>query len=338
MEYKILIIIFLISITLNYLFTKINFFKDNHSNKQAQDIHVGKIPRLGGLIMIILFFGYQILFLNGLSILFWCSIIVLAPAFLEDLRFSINPLIRLATIIISCFMLIINLPALPQFNFGYLNIFFNNHLFQIIFFTLAMATVINGQNIIDGTNGLSALTSLSIFGSILYLGIYLNDINVIKTSSVIIILIIGFLFFNYPLGKIFLGDTGSYFLGLISSYLIIDIFAQNQELSSWSAVVIFIYPLLEVSISYFRRILSKKSPFSPDSMHLHSKIYNIIFIKFKHKQVSNALVAPFLLLIWLVPQILMPLTLHNHNKALLIILMVSILYLILYFFSSKKQK
>ena len=201
-----------------------------------------------------------------------------------------------------------------------------------------MTTIINGQNIIDGTNGLSAVTALSIFGSILYLGIYLNDFNVIKTSSVIIILIIGFLFFNYPLGKIFLGDTGSYFLGLISSYLIIDIFARNQDLSSWSAVVIFIYPLIEVSTSYFRRILSRKSPFSPDSMHLHSKIYNLISIKIQDKRLSNALVAPFLSIIWLVPQLLMPLTLHNHYIALLIILILFTLYLILYYLLSKYQK
>ena len=337
MEYKILIIIFLISVSLNYLFIKVNFFKDNQLNKQAQDIHVGKIPRLGGLIIIILFFGYQILFLNGSNILFWCSIIVLTPAFLEDLRFSITPLIRLTTIIISCFILITNLSALPQFNFGPINILFNNHIFQIIFFTLAMATIINGQNIIDGTNGLSAVTALSIFGSILYLGIYLNDLNVIKTSLVIIILIVGFLFFNYPHGKIFLGDTGSYFLGLISSYLIIDIFARNQDLSSWSAVVIFIYPLIEVSTSYFRRILSKKSPFSPDNMHLHSKMYNLISIKIQDKRLSNALVTPFLFIIWLVPQLLMPLTLHNHYIALLIILILFTLYLILYYLLSKYQ-
>lgn len=338
MEYKILTIIFLISITLNYFFIKADYLKDNRSNKQTQDIHLGNTPRLGGLIMIFIFFGYEILSLNGLNILFWCSLIVLVPAFLEDLRFAINPLIRLTTIIISCLILIINLPALPQFNFGSLNILFNNNLFQIIFFTLAMTTIINGQNIIDGTNGLSAMTALSIFGSIFFLGIYLNDLNVIKTSSVIIILITGFLFFNYPLGKIFLGDTGSYFLGLISSYMIIDIFAQNHELSSWSAVVIFIYPLLEVSTSYFRRILNRKSPFFPDNMHLHSKIYNLIFVKFEHKQLSNALVAPFLLILWLIPQLLVPLTLHNHRIALLIILIVSTLYLFLYFLSSKYQK
>ena len=46
-----------------------------------------------------------------------------------------------------------------------------------------MTTIINGQNIIDGTNGLSAVTALSIFGSILYLGIYLNDFNVIKLAQ-----------------------------------------------------------------------------------------------------------------------------------------------------------
>ena len=338
MEYKILTIIFLFSITLNYLFIKIDFLKDNGPNKQTQDIHLGNTPRLGGLIIVILFFGYQVLSLNSLSILFWCSFLILIPAFLEDLRISINPLIRLTAIIISCFILIINLPALPQFNFGFLNILFNNNIFQIIFFTLAMTTIINGQNIIDGTNGLSSMAALSIFGSIFFLGIYLNDFYVIKISSVIIILIIGFLLFNYPFGKIFLGDTGCYFLGLISSYLIIDIFAQNRELSSWSAVVIFIYPLLEVSTSYFRRILKRKSPFSPDNMHLHSKIYSLIFIKVEHKQIANALVAPFLFMFWLIPQLVVPLTLSNYRIALLVILLTSILYLIIYFLTYKYQK
>ena len=97
--------------------------------------------------MVILFFGYHVLSLNSLSILFWCSFLILIQLF--EFKNSVNPLIRLTAIVFHN-ILILNLPALPQFNFGFLNILFNNHLFQIIF-TLAMATIINGQNIIDGT-------------------------------------------------------------------------------------------------------------------------------------------------------------------------------------------
>ena len=42
--------------------------------------------------------------------------------------------------------------------------------------------------------------------------------------------LIGFLILNYPYGKIFLGDTGSYFLGLLSSYLVVEVFSKNPNL------------------------------------------------------------------------------------------------------------
>lgn len=330
-EYNILFILFFITILLNYFIYKINFYFKSKAYNQIQDIHEGNPSRLGGLIIYLLFMGYVFLFENNLSIIFLSSLIFMIPAFLEDLRISIKPIFRFIAIITTCTFLIVNIPQLPQFDFGSLNILFNHKIFQIIFFSLAMATVINGQNIIDGTNGLSALTSLSIFASILYLGFLLNDQGIVKVTSIIIVLIIAFLLFNYPFGKLFLGDGGSYFLGFLSSYLVIDIFSRYPELPTWSAVTILFYPTLEVLFSYFRKILHRKSPFLPDNFHLHLKIFYLIAHQRSNIRLCNALVAPFLGVVWLSPLALLPFSLQYPLWSILIVLGLVFIYLFFYF-------
>lgn len=329
-EYSLLLIIFSLSIILNYILLKFKFNQNRNNKLQIQDIHIGNPPRLGGLTIVFLFLGSQFFYSTISMNLFGAIIFLLIPALLEDFRININPLIRLFTILLSGFIIVISLPSLPQFEFGIFNILFNNQTFQIIFFTLAITTVVNGQNIIDGTNGLSAFSSLSIFCSILFLGFYLNDQYYINISLIIITLLIGFLAFNYPFGLIFLGDMGCYFLGFLSSYLVIALFTEYPEIPSWSAVIILFYPTLEVIFSYFRKIIQKKSPFLPDNQHLHLKIYFLISKNRKNKRLFNALVAPFLSSIWLSPLALIPFSIQFPFWSLLLLIILIIVYIFFY--------
>ena len=327
------IILFIASFFLNFSLMKwghLLVFKSIKSN-QIQDIHMGFVSRLGGIAIflcsgIYLFFNfveYQIFFLF--------SLIIVLPALIEDLGIIIKPLIRLFLILSGSFLIIINFDQLPQFEFGYLNLIFNNHIFQIIFFTLAMTTVINGQNIIDGTNGLSSFTSLTIFASLWYTGFIVEDHSLMIVSSSILILLISFLLFNYPLGKIFLGDMGSYFLGLLAAYLTIQTFANNPELPSWSAVIILFYPTLEVIFSYFRKLANRQSPFMPDNEHLHLKIYYLLSKNNPKRRLFNALVAPFLSIIWLTPLTLLPISFNFPHVSMIVLIALIIIYLFFYF-------
>ncbi len=338
MEFSLLLFL-LLSVILNYSLIRLDFFFSKDPKKQIQDVHINNPSRLGGLTLYILFFGYETLFLGKFNILFWCSSIILLIAILEDFRISIKPKIRLAVIIFSCLTLILSLPILPKFNFGTLNFLVNNQIFQIIFFTFSIATVINGQNIIDGTNGLSAITALCIFAGILFLAFQVNDTYIIEKCLIIITLIIGFIIFNYPFGKIFLGDTGSYFLGLISSYFVIYIFSNYQQIPVWSAVVIIFYPTIEVCFSYFRRIIQKKSPFFPDNKHLHQKIFFLISKKLNKKTLlCNALVAPILAILWLTPLLLLPISIISNFWSIFILIILVSIYFLFYFFLSKYEK
>ena len=299
---------------------------------QKQDIHQGKISRLGGLNIIILFFIYAIhIQIISLSF-FFISLLVLTPALLEDLGFNIKPQIRLASILMGSSLLVINLNYLPLFDFNYLNIVFNNYYFQVIFYTLALATVINGQNIIDGTNGLSASTGISIFVCIGYLGLKINNPEIVQIAVLVIILLISFLLFNYPFGQIFLGDAGSYFIGLLGGHLIIEIYGTNPQLPTWSAVIILFYPTLEVIFSYFRKVFNHQSPFSPDNKHLHLKIFYLLSKgDSKPSRVFNALVAPFLSIIWLSPLAMFPISLELPHLSLILAIGLILVYLFFYF-------
>lgn len=330
-EYVTLTIIFFISIFFNFLLSYTGLFKQSKKIIQIQDIHIGNPSRFGGMVIYLIFFGYEIFYLGNNDFIFWISLAIIMPAMFEDLKINIKPLIRLTIILTSCLFAVFYLPYLPVFDFGILNIVFNNKIFQIIFFTLAMATVTNGINIIDGTNGLSAFSILSIFACLLFLGFYANDEYLVNTCLFIMTLVIGFLLFNYPFGKIFLGDTGSYFLGFFASYTVISVFAKYPELPTWSAVSILFYPTLEVVFSYFRKILERKSPFLPDNKHLHLKIFFLLSKSQQKSSLSNALVAPFLSIVWLTPLALLPFSLQYPIWSILALVILIFIYLFFYF-------
>ena len=327
------IILFITSFLLNLSLMKwghLLVFKGIKSN-QIQDIHIGFVSRLGGLVIFLCSGFYFFFNFSDYQIFCLFSFIIVLPALMEDLGISIKPLIRLFLIISGSFLIVINFDQLPQFEFGYLNLIFNNHIFQIIFFTLAMTTVINGQNIIDGTNGLSALTSMTIFASLWYTGFILEDHNLMIVSFSMVILLVSFLLFNYPFGKIFLGDMGSYYLGLFAAYLTIQTFANNPELPSWSAVIILFYPTLEVIFSYFRKLANRRSPVMPDNQHLHLKIYYLLSKDSPKRRLYNALVAPFLSIIWLTPLTLLPLSFNLPHLSVILLILLILIYSFFYY-------
>ena len=331
-----LISIFVLSLFGNLLIFYLGHKVSNRSKKQIQNIHNGEVSRLGGVVMFFIFSIY-VFFYKTVFFHFWLiSLLIIIPAFIEDINFIIKPKIRFYFIIFASTLLIFSLDQLPHVNLRYLN-FLNNYYFQIIFFTLALATLINGQNIIDGTNGLSAMSSLSIFGSLLYIGVYLNDLELINICVIMIILLLSFLIFNYPLGKIFLGDMGSYFLGLLAGYLTIDTFGRYNELSAYSALIIVYYPCLEIVFSYIRRIIQKKSPFHADNLHLHYKLYYLLLGNNKPRKLYNALVAPLLGIIWISPIALISFTVQLPFLSILAVLILIFIYLFMYFIIPKPQ-
>ena len=86
--------------------------------------------------------------------------------------------------------------------------------------------------------------------------------------------IFGFFLLNFPKGKIFMGDGGSYFIGFIVSIIGLLFAERHDEVSNWFILLLLIYPMYELLFSSYRRKFYKgASVTEADAEHLHSLIY-----------------------------------------------------------------
>ena len=154
----------------------------------------------------------------------------------------------------------------------------------------------------------------------------------------LILLLVPFMLFNFPFGKIFLGDLGAYSLGLILSMLTIILFGRHPELSPYTAVLILIYPLTEIVFSMLRRALNGLSVFRPDTLHLHLKLFYFLRPQPAYKKIANALVMPTLCALWIFPLLAITWTFQKPLFTLAAIVIFIALYMTLYIILPSVQK
>lgn len=330
-----LIGLFIILAILSFYWIPIfNFLKLKNYNN-VQRVHDNEVARMGGLVIYLFFW---VIYFSGLmNNNFFLNIIVSAlPIVLislkEDLFHNTFPKNRLILMITSCLIfLYLNPIQFPVIDLPYLEKIISYYPLSIVFFTFAVLVVINGMNLIDGMNGLFSFTALIQLLCISLVAFQFNDINLVKVSLLFCLPLLIFLLFNFPLGKIFIGDLGAYLYGFINSYLVIYLFGK-YNLLSWSAVLILLYPCLELLFSYIRKYIENKSPMLADDLHLHS-IINERFKKYiQNKIFSNSFTTIILIIFWLFPGILALIFIDVYFLILLSILIFIGLYIALYCF------
>ncbi|HNB80674.1 MAG TPA: glycosyltransferase [Chitinophagaceae bacterium] len=288
---------FLISLLTQYLVIDLShkrgIFIDDHTSDLPQKLHSEPTPRIGGLGIFIacVFMTKEVLGETlGLRIIL-CLIPAFLAGFLEDLFAKISPLRRLLIMSISALMAIYLLDAVVT-DFGFIHVPYGVGVFITL---IAFLGLINGTNLIDGFNGLSSGVCFLIFSAYFVISLRLNDMTMAYISLVCMGAILGFLLFNFPLGKIFLGDGGAYSLGFMLAVLSILIVRRHPEVSPWFALVCLIYPVWEVIFSFSRRmIIHRLSPLHPDSKHVHQLIYRNITRQ--NNPMTSLLIFPFILL------------------------------------------
>ncbi len=142
---------------------------------------------------------------------------------------------------------------------------------------LAVAGIANAVNIIDGFNGLASVVCIFMLLSLAYVALQVGDMFVLVAALIVAGAAAGFLIWNYPVGLIFLGDGGAYFLGFLLGELALLLVMRNPDVSTWYAALLLIYPAFETIFSAYRRMFVRgKSPAMPDGIHLHSLIFRRI--------------------------------------------------------------
>ena len=127
------------------------------------------------------------------------------------------------------------------------------------------------------------------------------ELSVLLISQIIVFL--SFLLFNFPSAKIFLGDSGAYIFGALTSLNTIITNNLNPNISSFFFCTLLFYLFFEVFFSFFRKLSQKKSPIYPDDKHLHMlSFYKISSYFGKNKgNYLNSIIINLVYLILVIP-------------------------------------
>jgi UDP-N-acetylmuramyl pentapeptide phosphotransferase/UDP-N-acetylglucosamine-1-phosphate transferase len=145
-------------------------------------------------------------------------------------------------------------------------------LVSVLFTAFAVGGVANSINIIDGFNGLASTMSTLAFIGYALIAWQVGDQQLAGLSLMLGACVWGFFWVNWPLGKIFLGDGGSYFIGFALAWVAVMLIERNPGVSAFAALVVCVHPVTEVLFSIYRRRFKQLHPGHPDRLHFHSLV------------------------------------------------------------------
>lgn len=249
--------------------------------QDARKVHSGNISRLGGVGIVFAFitstalylvFTSQLSVLKSLPILL-AALIIFIFGFLDDI-FTLSAWFKLIVQLAASALVTFNGYRFTQI-FGWV---LPTPVSYILTFGWILG-VINAYNLIDGLDGLCG--SLS-FTAVTTLGVLYLLSNNLEAGICFILAgaIFGFLCFNWPPAKLFMGDDGSQFLGFVIAtiplYTSSDIFEYNKFLIM---LILTAFPVFDTIAAIWRRLRDKRSIMAPDRSHLHHKLLNIGYTK-----------------------------------------------------------
>jgi len=335
---------FFLSFIISFLFNGIKIYAKDISHildtqEGVQKFHTGAVPRLGGLgiylafSVVSLYFYFSLKDLRYLYIVF-TTLPVFLGGVLEDITKKISPKARLGFAIISSLVAIYIFDVyINRLDIPFVDTLLSIEILAVIFTVFALTGVSNAYNIIDGFNGLASGVAVLVLLSFVYIATKLNDIFILNISLTLIFSILGFFVWNFPFGKIFLGDGGAYFIGFVIAFISVYLVYNHTEVSPWYPLVLSIYPIFETIFSIYRRKFIKNYPsMYPDAHHLHTLLYRRlipkIFPKLKDKSIlRNSAVSSF---IWLLCFFIAIIPANLFYKSTLLLVLISIIFVIIY--------
>lgn len=228
-----------------------------------------------GFMFYAIFFGGQDVFQNQ-SLLGLFYIVTLAFLLgLSDDAYNTKPLIKLA-VQITCGLILIKTN-------NHINIF-ENDIINYSLTVIWVVAIMNSINMLDNMDGITTITSISIIATIILILIPFEITNNVDIFFLMTILggLSGFLLFNYPPAKMFMGDTGSQFLGAFLAFFSIKYLWNNGvDTESFSVfknislvLVAFSIPIMDTLIVSISRLARKQSPMVGGKDHTtHHLVY-----------------------------------------------------------------
>ena len=320
---------------------------------EERKMHRWSIPTLGGVVIFgaivfsySLWFPNQLIdsreFVNDFKHIIACLILLFFIGIKDDI-IGTAPIKKLIAHIVVAFILVIMADIRIESMHGIfgVNIKLAVWLSYLLTFFVYIV-IINAINLIDGLDGLagsiSFISSLT-FGILFY---FVGDISLSLLALVLSGAMLGFIFFNFPPARVFMGDAGSLSIGVIFCLLAINSINANYEAAPiWIqqlnkpvlAMSILVYPLIDTLRIFSVRIFKGVSPFKADKNHIHHKLKSL---GFGHAKSTVFLV--FYSLFVLSCQLILQLYFKINDSTLIFLLQVGIAvgFLLIFFLLASK--
>jgi len=267
---------------------------------RARDVHTTPTPRLGGLAMlagfgVALLLASRVPFLEGVfstaqpwAILGGAALVSLLGV--ADDIWDLDWMTKLAGQVLAAGL--IAWQGVQLITFPVFGLTIGSARLSLVATVLVVVVAINAVNFVDGLDGLAAgmvgIGGLAFFGYTYLLTREATPGDYSSLAAVVIAAVvgtcIGFLPHNFHPSRIFMGDSGSMFLGLTVAAAAITVtgqidpatFSAGQVLPAFIPIIlpvaVLLLPLLDMTLAVARRLRAGQSPFQADRMHLHHRL------------------------------------------------------------------
>ena len=245
----------------------------------VRKVHTGGIPRVGGIAIVIASLVPLLIWLpaTGLAIPILVSLSTLFVFGVLDDRNDLNYKLKFLGQIIAAVVVvywgdavIVRYPFIEEYALPI-------DLAKVIT-VIFLVGITNAVNLSDGLDGLAAGTSLLAIGCMMVIAYLAGDWVVFLFCLAVVGSTIGFLRFNSHPAVIFMGDTGSQFLGFCAGLIAILVSQQsNTALIPMLPFVVLGMPIFDTLFVMAKRVLEGRSPFSADRNHIHHRLLHLGF-------------------------------------------------------------
>jgi UDP-GlcNAc:undecaprenyl-phosphate GlcNAc-1-phosphate transferase len=251
-------------------------------------LHARAVPKLGGVAVFLAF--YSCMWLAGTRLdwaaaraawdlawtLFWPSILILGLGIVDD-RWPVSAWTKIAVQVAAGLVVyyalgvrvdVTTAPLIgPDSPLGVLSL--PATLFWIVLIT-------NAFNVVDGMDGLATGVAFIALSCMVAVSLQMGQAGVALTAVALAGAVLGFLRYNFNPASIFLGDSGSLFIGFqLAALSMVGSQKSSTAVAVTAPLFVLALPLIETTTSSIRRFVTGRSIMTPDSGHIHHQLLRL---------------------------------------------------------------
>lgn len=248
--------------------------------KDERRVHKKPIPLMGGLAI---FYGFLI------SVLCFCvidtkvmgillgALVIIITGIIDD-KYDMPAKLKLMLQIVAAAVVVVFGVDISYFQNPFSGGYITLDWLSIPITIIWIVGVTNAVNLTDGLDGLAAGISTIASMSLLILIMFTDNVNLAIMTAALVGAGFGFLPYNFNPAKIFMGDTGSMFLGYMLACISVQGLMKTYTVISFAVPILVLgLPIFDTVFAIVRRVVTGRSIMSPDRGHLHHRLLDMGF-------------------------------------------------------------